>query len=100
MDNVSRERAASGGQGEPVYSLIPARSVITTISGIHVVDPSKTSLPPIPVSRSSGRTSRSGRLRPLSFHLIYAQPEAAFKAINVDAMIKDRSIAGRIWMVG
>ncbi|WP_028749762.1 Ti-type conjugative transfer relaxase TraA [Rhizobium mesoamericanum] len=27
------------------------------------------------------------------FHLVYAQPEAAFKAINVDAMIKDQSVA-------
>jgi Ti-type conjugative transfer relaxase TraA len=27
------------------------------------------------------------------FHLVYAQPEAAFKAINVDAMVKDQSIA-------
>ncbi len=27
------------------------------------------------------------------FHLVYAQPEAAFKAINVDAMLKDQSIA-------
>nr|WP_246722336.1 Ti-type conjugative transfer relaxase TraA [Rhizobium laguerreae] len=27
------------------------------------------------------------------FHLVYAQPEAAFKAINVDAMVKDQSVA-------
>ncbi|MGO6984213.1 Ti-type conjugative transfer relaxase TraA [Rhizobium leguminosarum] len=27
------------------------------------------------------------------FHLVYAQPEAAFKAINVDAMVKDESVA-------
>ncbi|MDH7804634.1 MULTISPECIES: Ti-type conjugative transfer relaxase TraA [unclassified Rhizobium] len=27
------------------------------------------------------------------FHLVYAQPEAAFKAINVDAMVKDPSVA-------
>ncbi|WP_026622203.1 Ti-type conjugative transfer relaxase TraA (plasmid) [Ensifer sp. WSM1721] len=27
------------------------------------------------------------------FHLVYPQPEAAFKAINVDAMLKDRSVA-------
>ncbi|MBX4899710.1 Ti-type conjugative transfer relaxase TraA [Rhizobium bangladeshense] len=27
------------------------------------------------------------------FHLVYAQPEAAFKAVNVDAMLKDGSIA-------
>ncbi|NTF91585.1 Ti-type conjugative transfer relaxase TraA [Agrobacterium rhizogenes] len=27
------------------------------------------------------------------FHLVYAQPEAAFKAINVDAMLKDQSVA-------
>jgi len=27
------------------------------------------------------------------FHLIYAQPEAAFAAVNVDAMIKDRKVA-------
>ncbi|MFA1678010.1 Ti-type conjugative transfer relaxase TraA [Rhizobium mongolense] len=27
------------------------------------------------------------------FHLVYAQPEAAFRAINVDAMLKDQSVA-------
>ncbi len=27
------------------------------------------------------------------FHLVYAQPEAAFEAINVDAMVKDQSVA-------
>ena len=27
------------------------------------------------------------------FHLVYAQPEAAFKAINVDAMVEDQSVA-------
>ncbi|MGM4914855.1 Ti-type conjugative transfer relaxase TraA [Rhizobium sp. 768_B6_N1_8] len=27
------------------------------------------------------------------FHLVYAQPEAAFKAITVDAMVKDHSVA-------
>ncbi|MBX5241879.1 Ti-type conjugative transfer relaxase TraA [Rhizobium sp. NLR22b] len=27
------------------------------------------------------------------FHLVYAQPEAAFKAINVDAIVKDQSVA-------
>ncbi|CDN58501.1 Ti-type conjugative transfer relaxase TraA (plasmid) [Neorhizobium galegae bv. officinalis bv. officinalis str. HAMBI 1141] len=27
------------------------------------------------------------------FHLVYAQPEAAFKAINVDSMLKDQSVA-------
>ncbi len=27
------------------------------------------------------------------FHLVYAQPDAAFRAINVDAMLKDRSVA-------
>ncbi|KAA1183882.1 Ti-type conjugative transfer relaxase TraA [Rhizobium tropici] len=27
------------------------------------------------------------------FHLVYAQPEAAFKAVNVDAMLKDGAIA-------
>ncbi|WP_087003561.1 Ti-type conjugative transfer relaxase TraA [Rhizobium sullae] len=27
------------------------------------------------------------------FHLVYAQPEAAFKAINVDAMVQDQSVA-------
>ncbi|MBY3355598.1 BID domain-containing protein, partial [Rhizobium laguerreae] len=27
------------------------------------------------------------------FHLVYAQPEAAFKAINVDSMVKDQSVA-------
>jgi Ti-type conjugative transfer relaxase TraA len=30
------------------------------------------------------------------FHLVYAQPEAAFKAINVDAMVKDQSVAQSI----
>ncbi|MGO7135655.1 Ti-type conjugative transfer relaxase TraA [Rhizobium leguminosarum] len=27
------------------------------------------------------------------FHLVYAQPESAFKAVNVDAMLKDQAIA-------
>ncbi|PSS59978.1 Ti-type conjugative transfer relaxase TraA [Ensifer sp. NM-2] len=27
------------------------------------------------------------------FHLVYAQPEAAFKAVNVDAMLKDETVA-------
>ncbi|MBX5173539.1 Ti-type conjugative transfer relaxase TraA [Rhizobium sp. NZLR1b] len=27
------------------------------------------------------------------FHLVYAQPDGAFKAINVDAMLKDRTVA-------
>jgi Ti-type conjugative transfer relaxase TraA len=27
------------------------------------------------------------------FHLVYAHPEAAFKAINVDALVKDQSVA-------
>lgn len=27
------------------------------------------------------------------FHLIYAQPESAFRAVNVDAMLKDKAIA-------
>ncbi|YCI06430.1 Ti-type conjugative transfer relaxase TraA (plasmid) [Ensifer sp. D2-11] len=27
------------------------------------------------------------------FHLVYAQPEAAFKAVNVEAMLKDQSLA-------
>jgi hypothetical protein len=27
------------------------------------------------------------------FHLVYAQPESAFKAVNVDAMLKDQTIA-------
>ncbi len=27
------------------------------------------------------------------FHLVYAQPEAVFKAVNVDAMLKDGAIA-------
>ncbi|WP_085032524.1 Ti-type conjugative transfer relaxase TraA [Ensifer aridi] len=27
------------------------------------------------------------------FHLVYAQPKAAFKAVNVDAMLKDQSVA-------
>lgn len=27
------------------------------------------------------------------FHLVYAHPEAAFKAVNVDAMLKDRPVA-------
>ncbi len=27
------------------------------------------------------------------FHLVYAQPEAAFKAINVDAMVRNQSVA-------
>lgn len=30
------------------------------------------------------------------FHLVYAQPEAAFKAINVDAMLKEQSVAQAI----
>ncbi len=30
------------------------------------------------------------------FHLVYAQPEAAFKAIDVDAMLKDQSVAQAI----
>lgn len=31
------------------------------------------------------------------FHLVYGQPESAFKAINVDAMLKDASVAKSTW---